>query len=669
MKRKILAGIMSAALLMTTLPSAFAEDTTWGFTWNYDNSTAPIAVSSSVVADDTASAAIFNSANNGTISHDDGLAYIITAAKFANTNADTFTGVKRSGSYGINYTTNHAITDGSVLVSTDFMLGREGVGCYLLAPEVSGSVWFPCALYVDKTGHMSMANGCRYGGDNYSVDIADIDNYKWYNVAIKYTYVTDYGIKADVYLNGEKKADEFCGRYDNTLTGNYLSAVICDNIDGYRTGVGRSVDCNEGVYFDNTYIGNDFSKIEYNTMLSEVSQPLDDYSKINAHFNQEVSNSLTASDIKVLDGSGAAYATVDSISWTDEQTAVLTLNKALGLNTEYTLTAKAGTVDTSKSFKTKVEYLYNFDNEDMNYMNTYGRTANVSGNALSSDSYTTSGKGLELYKKGTFAASATAAFTRDTGYGVQILSDAITNYTGSIKISLDFMLESENINGAIAFNSTTYDNILASVEARSSFDADNNYTGTKLYFGKDTELATLEAKKWYRLNIDCTRLLGGTLVIESVSLDGTKVMTTGKAFTAGNISRISALAMPVTFSEGVTTNEKFHIDNLYIGTKNDYNESKAVYTQTKTSTGAELSVSAGANENAGTFIAALYNSDGILKEARSSGFDAKNYSSADTTLTFENTVEGTDSIKTFIWNDTETLKPYISPNTTYEIQQ
>jgi len=682
MNKKLLASALSLAMLLSST-AALAEEIgdlpesdeplvtdTWGYEWNFNTTstwTTP-SWSDPAVEGDTASYAQTGATNtNNFVGPDASNAKLITSTQYGN--GGTTNCGKPSSFYGSKIVINDAngaaktLADTEVLVSTDFMVPHDDIGGYILTPQSSKNIYnYTMAFSVELDGTMKMVNGCRWGGDDgFNVTIGKVTYGEWYNLMIKYKFQSSegsgLGMRADVYLNGELVVPDFAAAYNGGGAVSFVNPVIAKDRHRFSTyDPFRSHGVDEGIVFDNVYVGNDMSRIPTETAIARVYDGnATDKTKLNVRFTKDVKDTLTAADFSVYTATGEAAATVNAIEWLDNREAVLTLSAELALYTDY-IVAVTGNIN--KTFKTKLEKFWDFEDGTATGFVLNPRNGNSRIEADGTDSYNPTGKGARVWFGGKTASGA-GTVIRESAAASVVSADKISAYNGPIMVNTDIMIPNERVIGGIVVGGQTYQNLKGSVSIRHTFDGEGTYTGTNLYVG-DTVLKTgLELKKWYNLAVKMTELSANYAAIDQVYLDGEALMSASVNIGNNITERIMLLGQPNMSAAPVSDQIAFY-DNVYIGQNLNYTNSKSTF---NTTDGLNWTVSAGAKKNAGTMLVAVYDADtGALKEVKSAKFDVDPMESADATIALTDT---TGTMKLFTWDNVEGLKPFVSPNAAF----
>jgi len=643
------------------------EPVTWGYEWNYDNTSNWLTPSKSIPEErgDTATATVENEANTADLKGQDGTnAKLVTASKYGN--GATTSHYKPTSYYGTRYTvwdtnaTQKYFGDTEILVSTDFMVPHDNIGAYILTPQSTVNQWnFQMAFSVELDGTMAMVNGCRWGGDDgYRVNIGKVNYGEWYNLKIKYSFASHNsagtgGIVADVYLNDELVVSGFQARYAVGSAMSFNNSIIA--VDRHRS-IGDSNAVDEGVVFDNTYIGNDMTILPTEQKIARVYDAnLTDKTKLNVRFTQDgMKDTLTASDFVLKNTNDELVANVTDLAWVDNREVVLTLDSETIANTEYSVTVK----DTlKKSFKTKLEAFWDFDDGTAKNFSANYRNLNSAFRADDQNSYQTLGKSLAVYFGGS-TPSGDGSIPAKGAAGVTPFSENFASYTGPLTISTDIMIPNNRVTGGIVFGSAHYADFKGNVSIRSSYDGET-YTGTKLYFN-DTALSEIELKKWYNLTLKVTELSNSNTVIDAIYLDGTCVMDTPTALGTKALDRLLLLGVP-KIESGRVTDQIAYYDNFYISPDLSYMNSKSEIVEHDAKC---FTISAGPVRNEGIVFVAVYDDSGALLEVKSTEFDVAPF---ETKTVNAQSPDAEGTVRVFRWNDADGIKPFVSPNASFAI--
>lgn len=698
MNKKLLASALSLAMLLSST-AALAEEIgdlpesdeplvqdTWGYEWNYEDvaTWSTPSWSDPAVEGDTATAAmnlvegkdnagniIYTPYNSSSVSGKEGKGMLITGSVYGNP-SQTVHNNKAYGAWGNKYLVNDSAgnvkgTDYTeVLVSTDFMVPRDGVGGRILVPHIN-YYNHGMAFSIELDGTMKMINGCRWGGDDgYNITLGKVTYGEWYNLMIKYTFNNHTspntgGVHADVYINGELVAPNFFNRFASGQATDFYNNIIAET---RHRAIGRSHAVDEGIFFDNTYIGNDMSRIPTETAIARAYDgDVFDKTKLNVRFTKDVKDTLTAADFSVYTATGDAAATVNAIEWLDNREAVLSLSAKLAPYTDYIVGV---TGNLSKSFKTKLEGFWNFDDgKDPGFFpnpRTYGN-GYVKPGTDALDSYNVTGKGIKAWYGGQTPERSDSLTVKNVAGASPFDTTAMGAYTGSLMINVDVMIPNEFVQGGIVFSGQAFGDMKGNVSFRHTFDSEGTYTGTNLYIDNTVLKTGLELKKWYNLSVAVTNLSSKAFAVDKVYLDG-ELLTSGSTVmgTAADryLNGIQLVGHPRGNRTGAVTDEFAYFDNLYVGQNFAYTNSKSKF---DTADGLNWTISAGAMKNAGTMLVAVYDADtGALKEVKSAKFDVDPMESADATFALTDT---TGTMKLFTWDNVEGLKPFVSPNAAF----
>lgn len=642
MKKQILSGILSLGIVASMLPAAFAEDTApASFDYNYDfNSKAlPDDCKWHEVGKKPADAAAVGTwlAKD---TDDNAIGWV--AAPYRRPAA----GTNNQNSYGLAFLTeyckNNAVNDTSFVVSAEFMTVRDKMFAYVIAPRFTDMPYaFPLAIKLDTNGVLSCGNQ----------KIAEIKTNEWNRVSVRYTLSSANGLSADVYYNGALKA---AGLHDSSAKTNmmYINS-LCDadtaysqKLSGY--GLNYAYDRKEIFYLDNVYIGEDESKLAFDPAISAVQESREK-NQLTVEFNQPIEN-ITLATVSNIAGTSAA--TVTNISWQDQTTAVLSLDQALELGTDYDVSVLADGIDgvMTKRFTTDFSYFWDFDHypatsdrkyfTDRNKGVSIGRTAGRLTDQNASD-YALGIAGAA----GTYRSPTVGKHQK----GFFVLDEQMSRLkSGKLHINLDFKIDNPDVYAYIISFRNAYDD----AGYRVVLDADKNVT---LFGDADKQLGTVEVGKWSNLDI-IYQAFGSNYYIVTSMDGGEPIEWYGStpnriAFDVGaNTSDENFAISP----RGDGRNEFLFIDNMYIGTDTDYAGS-AFETALNAGATSTAKINSGAYANAGSAILALY-SGTTLKEVKVVDFDLVRTESKNITAKFSSYQAG-DTVKLMAWNSLDGLVP------------
>lgn len=652
--RKLLSVLLSAGIMASLIPGAAAEDTGFSYFWSFDGLSAPKDVAHASFDDAGETAVVTDPGASGAAGDN---SYGTHASAYRRPGVTELKSAPRINFLSDVLSDSTVLAGKTIVVSVDFMRKSDGARGYVICPLYGEARWN------DFLGIRIRDDGCLTctGSTNYQDNCISeyIQPGRWYNVAVKYTFdAADNHPSADVYVNGELMLDDIYYKYQKTLPIAFRTACLASTDSKWNStdGLTRAYERDETLYIDNLYIGDDLTRVDYELGISRVTENPTDKKQLTLRYNRDAAKAAYENDMFLLSlTSGAAGPNVTGSVWTDDKTVVLTLDSEIEPAVTYYIStlSDAAAGKNAYAYKTKLEYFWSMDETENTYPKYFEKNNQDIARKYEQGRYDTDGKDFD-FKWCTAVGSArhngidTSKIKYMNGYN--ILNGKLGTFkTGVINVNMDFMLENPDLCGFIiaprrdgAFpNFILLDNL-------------------KLFAG-ETEIGTIEPKKWYNISAVYHFVTGG--VVTDVYLDGElKVEALYNSYKNG-ITGISSLITANTSDENFAISprpdgrgEYFHIDNLYISADETYTNSAFEYSFA----GDAAAVSGGAIGKSGIVAAARYGADGKLKSIKlyDMKLDRTEKAAYDVSL---GTAEENDVIKYFIWNGASDMIPAINP--------
>ena len=664
MKKRILSGLISLAMAAALIPAAAAETTTFEYTFDFNDTSVLPAAGTDLVYNNEPVDVTYIAGPSGEAG-DYAIGYV--PARFNNGTA---------GEESLHLYTNgfdllpksldeNRITDASFVMSVDFMYrNAEDMIAYILSPRMAGTARrhiYPLAIKLQQGGELvcvteerafDKSTGINTITVLSSADIGTVAPYEWHNVAVKYTHSSTDGLYADVYLNGELKAEGLHCSYKNKIKSFASLASPQTNTTLRANGI-RTAARNEQIYLDNLYVGTDLTKVDYDFGINAVENKRMD--RLTVHFNQDV-EAAAAEDFIVSDSGGDSAASVTEATMIDARTVELQLDAELEEYAEYAVTfmtdqAEAGYV--SYSFTPQLAYFYDFNGSDTTYTPFSLNSKHNVRSTSRTGAYNTDSTDLDF----TFVThpgtnkDGSAMSRNKNGYNIYLTPDleTVTITSGTIQVNYDFKYDNETMFGWLV--APQLDKSLPNVVG---FENNRLYCGAT--YADGVELAP---NTWYNIAATYNFYDGG--VLTDVYLDGKLVINDVFKDYTGGINAISTLVDAHTPPEYAgmraddkgTRNEYFHMDNVYIGIDTDYRNSAFGIGFD----GNDAVINAGIFNKAGTAVIALYDGQ-TLKEAKLYDFDLEQLDVETVSAAFDSYEEG-NTIKLIALDGMQNLTPLI----------
>lgn len=667
MKKRILSGLISLAMAAALIPAAAAETMTFEYSFDFNNTAVLPAAGTDFAwanggrevpagsvagpsgeAGDYAFGYVPSEAANGTAG-EESLHLYANGVEFLN---ESLVGENR-------------IADVSFVMSVDFMYrNAEDMIAYILSPRMASKErrhTYPLAIKLQQGGELVCVTEERAYDNSTginkitvlsSADIGTVAPYEWHNVAVKYTHSSTDGLYADVYLNGELKAEGLHCSHINKIKSFASLASPLTNTTLFQNRIypaGR----NEQIYLDNLYIGTDLTKVDYGFGISAVENKRMD--RVRVHFNQDV-EAAAAGDFIISTGDGSSAAAVTEAARIDARTVELQLDAALEEYAEYAvmfMTNQADAGYVSCSFTPQLAYFYDFNGSDTTYtpfnLNQNQDIRRPSG----AGAYNTDSTDLDftfVTHPGTNTDGSTMSRYRN-GYNIYLTPDleTVTITSGTIQVDFDFKYDNETMFGW-----------LVTPQLGGSLPNVVGFENNQLYCGATyADGVVLAPNTWYNIAATYNFYDGG--VLTDVYLDGELVINDVFNGYTGGINAISTLVDAHTPPEYAgmraddkgTRNEYFHMDNVYIGIDTDYRDSAFGIGFD----GDDAVINAGIFNKAGTAVVALYDGQ-TLKEAKLYDFDLEQLDVETVSAAFDSYEEG-NTIKLIALDGMQNLTPLI----------
>lgn len=673
MKKRILSGLISLAMAAALIPAAAAETTTFEYTFDFnDTSVLPAAGTDFAWANSGREVPAGSVAGPSGEAGDYAFGYV--PSQYRNSTAgESSLHLYANGVEFLNESLvgENRIADVSFVMSVDFMYrNAEDMIAYILSPRMASQDrrhTYPLAIKLQQGGELVCVTEERAFDNSTginkitvlsSADIGTVAPYEWHNVAVKYTHSSTDGLYADVYLNGELKAEGLHCDYTNKIKG-FVSlaspqsntAIGIKEPDGSLTAVTPAAR-NEQIYLDNLYVGTDLTKVDYDFGISAVENKRMD--RLTVHFNQDV-EAAAAEDFIVSDSGGGSAASVTEATMIDARTVELQLNKVLEEYAEYAvmfMTEQADARYVSYSFTPQLAYFYDFNGSDTTYtpFNLNQPKQDVR-RPSGAGAYNTDSTDLDF----TFVThpgtnlGGSAMSRNKNGYNIYLTPDLAAFTSGTIQVNFDFKYDNETMFGWLV--APQLDRSLPNVVG---FENNRLYCGATYADG-----VVLAPNTWYNIAATYNFYDGG--VLTDVYLDGELVINDVFVNYTGGINAISTLVDAHTPEEYKgnraddvsTRNEYFHMDNVYIGIDTDYRNSAFEIGFD----GDDAVINAGIFNKAGTAVIALYDGQ-TLKEVKLYDFDLEQLDVETVSAAFDSYEEG-NTIKLIALDGMQNLTPLI----------
>ncbi|HIU48592.1 MAG TPA: hypothetical protein IAB04_04460 [Candidatus Avimonoglobus intestinipullorum] len=665
MKKRILSGLISLAMAAALIPAAAAETTTFEYTFDFnDTSVLPAAGTDFAWANGGREVPAGSVAGPSGEAGDYAFGYV--PSEFANgTAGEESLHLYANGVEFLNESLvgENRIADVSFVMSVDFMYrNAEDMIAYILSPRMASKErrhTYPLAIKLQQGGELvcvteerayDKSTGINTITVLSSTDIGTVAPYEWHNVAVKYTHSSTDGLYADVYLNGELKAEGLHCDYTNKIKSFASLASPLTNTALFQNRIypaGR----NEQIYLDNLYIGTDLTKVDYDFGINAVENKRMD--RLTVHFNQDI-EAASAGDFIVSNSDGFPGAIVTEATMIDARTVELQLDAELEEYAEYAvmfMTDQAG--DVSYSFTPQLAYFYDFNGSDTTYtpfsLNSKHNVRRPSG----AGAYNTDSTDLDftfVTHPGTNPGGSAMDHNKN-GYNIYLTPDleTVTITSGTIQVDFDFKYDNETMFGWL-------------VAPRQGKNPPNfvGFENNRLYCGGTyADGVVLAPNTWYNIAATYNFYDGG--ILTDVYLDGELVINDVFNGYTGGINAISTLIDAHTPPEYAgmraddvsTRNEYFHMDNVYIGIDTDYRNSAFEIGFD----GDDAVINAGIFNKAGTAVVALYDGQ-TLKEAKLYDFDLEQLDVETVSAAFDSYEEG-NTIKLIALDGMQNLTPLI----------
>ena len=669
MKKRILSGLISLAMAAALIPAAAAETTTFEYTFDFnDTSVLPAAGTDFAWANGGRKVPADSVAGPSGEAGDYAFGYV--PSEYRNSTAGESTLHRYSN--GVEFLNEslvgeNRIADVSFVMSVDFMYrNAEDMIAYILSPRMASparQTTFPLAIKLQQGGELVCVTEERAFDNSTgintitvlsSADIGTVAPYEWHNVAVKYTHSSTDGLYADVYLNGELKAEGLHCDYTNKIKGFVSLASPQSNTaigkkepDGSLTAV-TPAERNEQIYLDNLYIGTDLTKVDYDFGINAVENKRMD--RLTVHFNQDI-EAAAAGDFIISTGNGSSAAAVTEATMIDARTVELQLDVALSSYTEYSVMYMTSLADegyVSRSFTAQLAYFYDFNGTDTTYT-PFGMNSQDVRKASETGRYKTGEDDVDYtFVTCVGANPGNGSLTRySNGYNIYSTPGGTAVKSGVAQVSYDFKYDNETMLGWLI--APRMDKSIPNIVG---------FENNRLYCGATYANVELVPNTWY--NIAATYYFYDGGVLTDVYLDGEKVIDDVFVNYTGGFNLISTLINAATPEDATGRaddkngrNEFFHMDNVYIGIDTNYVNS-AFETRFD---GDDAVINAGIFNKAGTAVIALYDGQ-TLKEAKLYDFDLEQLDVETVSAAFDSYEEG-NTIKLIALDGMQNLTPLI----------
>lgn len=626
MKKRLISLMVVVAMAQTFMTAVFAENTTFEYSWDF--------------ADNTQTDK-FTWVNNGSgfIADIDG-AIGWVPAKGGNGYGD---GALNNNSNGITLLeselANNKISDTSFVVSVDFMTKSDEMKAHLIAPKLDNG----------KLGDYTMAVTLGLGGTitcngEY---IGKIRPYEWHNVSAKYTHSSETGLTADVYLDGELKAEGIRYSYGKDPIYRFDVRAVSQTSDAMRQISTRFDRRNEKIYIDNLYIGSDVSKVEYPFGISNVENRT--MKELDVRFNQSVDGkNISADSLLISDSEGGVAGSIVSAEAVDSNTVRLILDTALTANTEYTILSMYNTFS-AYTFTPHIALFYDFNYESGTVPETFVLNSKHNVYLAPTEGAYGTGEDDKDFCFTTFPSSnqkLDGNYDKYTnGYNVYTTPNSEIVKEGMFTISFDFKVDSDELCGyLIAPRSVDPEpEIVVQIKDKAIICGTN-------------KIADLEKGVWHNITATYIFVPGG--VLTDVYYDGEKKVDAKADTYIDGITQVSTLITAKTSDEAYAIatrpsarGEIFHMDNFYMNVDSEYKTSDFnAYFDADNAV-----ISSGAFANSGTAFVALYDGDS-LKQVKMCSFELEGLRSIKLSTLFDEYEEG-NVIKLICLEDMDSLTP------------
>lgn len=660
MKKRILSGLISLAMAAALIPAAAAETTTFEYTFDFNNTTVlPAAGTDFAWANGGREVPAGSVAGPSGEAGDYAFGYV--PAQYGNGTAGE-SSLHRYAN-GVEFLNEslvgeNRIADVSFVMSVDFMYrNREDMIAYILSPRMASTArqtTFPLAIKLQQGGELVCVTEERAYDNSTkintitvlsSTDIGTVAPYEWHNVAVKYTHSSTDGLYADVYLNGELKAEGLHCSHTNKIKSFVSLASPQTNTTLFQNRIypaGR----NEQIYLDNLYVGTDLTRVDYDFGINGVENKRMD--RLTVHFNQDI-EAAAAGDFIVSNSDGSPGAIVTEATMIDARTVELQLDAELEEYAEYAvmfMTDQAG--DVSYSFTPQLAYFYDFNGSDTTYTPFKMNNQDVR-RASEAGRYGTGEDDVD-YSFVTCVGANRGNGVVDkytNGYDIYTAPEETVIKNGTVQVSYDFKYDNETMRGWL-------------VAARTGGSIPNmvGFENNRLYCGATYADVELAPNTWYNIAATYNFYDGG--VLTDVYLDGELVINDVFNKYTDGINTISTLVNALTPEDATGRaddkngrDEYFHMDNVYIGIDTDYRDSAFGIGFD----GDDAVINAGIFNKAGTAVVALYDGQ-TLKEAKLYDFDLEQLDVETVSAAFDSYEEG-NTIKLIALDGMQNLTPLI----------
>lgn len=625
MKKRLISLMVVVAMAQTFMTAVFAENTTFEYSWDF--------------ADNTQTDK-FTWVNNGSgfIADIDG-AIGWVPAKGGNGYGD---GVLNNNSNGITLLeselANNKISDTSFVVSVDFMTKSDEMKAHLIAPKPDNG----------KMGDYTMVVTLELGGTitcngEY---IGKIRPYEWHNVSAKYTHSSETGLTADVYMDGELKAEGIRYSYGKDPIYRFDIRAVSQTSEAMKKLSNRFDGRNEIIYIDNLYIGTDLSKVDYPFGISNIENRT--MKELDVRFNQSVEGkNINADGLLISDSTGGTAGQIISAENIDSNTVRLTLDTALTANTEYTILSIYNTFS-AYTFKPHVALFYDFNYESGTVPETFALNSKHNVYLAPTEGAYGTGADDKDFCFTTFPSSNAKLDGKynhsSNGYNTYTTPNSELIKEGMFTVSFDFKVDSDELCGYL-------------IAPRYAYRVPNPVKlENKVITCGDIKVADLEKGVWHNITATYTLVPGG--VLTDVYYDGEKKVDAKADTYSEGINQISTLITAKTSDEAYAIatrpsarGEVFHMDNFYLNVDKGYitSDFKAYFDADN------AVISSGAFANSGTAFVALYDGDS-LKQVKMCSFELEGLRSIKLSTLFDEYEEG-NVIKLICLEDMDSLTP------------
>ncbi len=659
MKKRILSGLISLAMAAALIPAAAAETTTFEYTFDFNDTSVLPAAGTDLVYNNKSVDVTYIAGPSGEAG-DYAIGYVPSEAANGTAGEESLHLYANGFDLLSKSLDENRIADASFVMSVDFMYrNAEDMIAYILSPRMANKErrhTYPLAIKLQQGGELVCVTEERAYDNSTginkitvlsSADIGTVAPYEWHNVAVKYTHSSTDGLYADVYLNGELKAEGLHCDYTNKIKSFASLASPLTNTTLFQNRIypaGR----NEQIYLDNLYVGTDLTRVDYDFGISAVENKRMD--RLTVHFNQDI-EAASAGDFIVSNSDGSSGAIVTEATMIDARTVELQLDVALSSYTEYSVMYMTSLADegyVSRSFTAQLAYFYDFNGTDTTYT-PFGMNSQDVRKASETGRYKTGEDDVDY----TFVTCVGAnrgdgSLTRySNGYNIYSTPGGTAVKSGVAQVSYDFKYDNETMLGWLI--APRMDKSIPNIVG---------FENNRLYCGATYANVELVPNTWY--NIAATYYFYDGGVLTDVYLDGEKVIDDVFVNYTGGFNLISTLINAATPEDATGRaddkngrNEFFHMDNVYIGIDTNYVNS-AFETRFD---GDDAVINAGIFNKAGTAVIALYDGQ-TLKEAKLYDFDLEQLDVETVSAAFDSYEEG-NTIKLIALDGMQNLTPLI----------